>query len=166
MHLVRGFEFPGEPDFGELPVPSHRPGGGLEDLGRFLLAEAAEVAEFHHLGLAGSDAGELFQGFVECEQQAVGSRSGDLGLVETHYRDCASALERAAFSGGINEDPSNQLGNEGEELSAMLPVDASKLEEAQIDFVDEGGGLQAVRRMLVAEVAMRNPAQLRQEQLR
>jgi hypothetical protein len=52
----------------------------------------------------------------------------------------------------VNEDAAHEGGGDGEEVGAGLPVDLLDAGEAEIGFVDEGGGLEGVVGCFAAEV--------------
>jgi hypothetical protein len=66
----------------------------------------------------------------------------------------------------INQDVAHQLCGESEELSAILPVQITLIDEAEIGFVDDSRSLQGVIRALSAHVVMSQTVQLLIDQWR
>jgi hypothetical protein len=60
----------------------------------------------------------------------------------------------------VDQDPPHQPRGHGEEMRTVLPADASAFDEAQIDFVDERGRLEAVPEVLSRHLATSDPMQL------
>ena len=59
----------------------------------------------------------------------------------------------------IHQNPSHQLGRNGEEVGAVLPSHVLVVHQSQVSFVDQSGRLQAVTTALPAHVVGRQPAQ-------
>ena len=60
----------------------------------------------------------------------------------------------------VAEDAAHDCGGDAEEVRAALPGDVLLLDEAEVGFVDEGGGLDGVAGALAAHVVAREPPQL------
>ena len=119
----------------------------MEDGGGFVDGEAAEVAEFDDVGLAGIELGEAGEGGVEEGEVDIGrggveSRSG---LFDDADRDGAAA-------GFIDEDAAHEEGGDSEEVGAAFPLDGGLVEKAEVRFVDEGGGLERCAGRVAAHV--------------
>src|SRR5262249_4586797 len=63
--------------------------------------------------------------------------------------------------GRFNEDPPHGFGCGSEEMAAALPaLGLLYVHQAQVGFVDQGGGLQGLPRLLLGQPVGREPAQL------
>ena len=54
----------------------------------------------------------------------------------------AATLLKSLAADDVNQDPPHQLSSNGEEMSAVLPADASGVDEPDVRLVDERGRLQ------------------------
>ena len=59
----------------------------------------------------------------------------------------------------VDQHPSHQLGRDGEELRAVLPVGVLLIHELEVGLVDERRGLQRVLGPLSPEMRVRDPVQ-------
>ena len=60
----------------------------------------------------------------------------------------------------LHQNAPHQLGRNGEEMSAILPLHALVIHQAHIGFVDQGRGLQAVAGTLTIHVTARQAVEL------
>ncbi len=72
----------------------------------------------------------------------------------------APRFSGAAADGVVDEDAAHRLGCDAEEVRAVAPVNRVLVNEPQICFVDERGGLQGVAGPLARELARGDPLQL------
>lgn len=63
------------------------------------------------------------------------------------------ALLGVAVTGTVAEDTAHHLGGGGIEFQAAVEIDGMLLDEAEVGFVDEGGGLEGVASAFAGEVA-------------
>ncbi len=151
------------------PALRHRPfafdgrGRDAEHGGGFLDREPAEEAQLHDAGL---DLVELFQS-LQCliERQRIDDVDRRLGrhrlrVLERHVHRAAAALVPQLAARVIDEDAPHHLRGDGEEMSAILPVDVALIEQLHVRLVDDGRGLQASLAPLARELPRRERAQL------
>ena len=60
----------------------------------------------------------------------------------------------------VHENPPHHLRGDAEEVRAVLPTRRLPVDEAQVGFVNQGGGLEEVVVALAAHVTAREPVQL------
>lgn len=91
--------------------------------------------------------GEAGEGRVEEAEIDIGRGGVERrsGLFDDADRDSAAA-------GLIDEDAAHEEGGDSEEVGAAFPLDRGLAEEAEVSFVDEGGGLEGCAGGLVAHV--------------
>ena len=129
-------------------------GDTLQDFGGLFDAQPAEEAHLHHLRFAR----------VPCSRQR-GQR-----VVEGHEvtrsdrrrrrrrhraRHAATSAPRLSVVAPrvLHEDTAHGLRRDGKEVGAILPLHARVVDQAQVRFVDEGRGLEAVPGALAPHVA-------------
>lgn len=134
----------------------------MEDLGGFFNREATEVAELDEAGLAGVLLLELVEGEVEIDEQGVGrgvgrGRFGD-GL-DGEF-EMGGALGGFAGAGMIDEDATDHVGGDGEEVGAAGVGGTALINEAEVGFMNKDGGLDGEVGILTGELTARDGAQL------
>jgi hypothetical protein len=140
-----------EPDSGERPVAFYRSWSDGEDGCDLLDGETGEVAELHDAGLAGVFVGEAAEGFVEGENFfGAFVREGE-AFFELDALEAAAAHLGFVGAGAVDEDATHDVGGDADEVFAILPVDVF-FSEAEVGFVDEGGGLEGVVAAFAAHV--------------
>lgn len=119
----------------------------MEDGGGFVDGEAAEVTQFDDVGLAGIELGEAGEGGIEEAEIDIGRGGVErrCGLFDDADRDGAAA-------GFIDEDAAHEECGDAEEVGAAFPFDGGLAKEAEVSFVNEGGGLEGCAGGLVAHV--------------
>ena len=99
------------------------------------------------------------QGVVERDQ--IRSTFGDdQRLVERHQDGAAAALLIAPGTCRVHENPPHVTCSKGKEVSAILPVHVIKVDQPQVDLVDERRRPERVVRPFSPQVVPRAPAQL------
>ena len=116
--------------------------GYAEDLGGFFDAEAGEKTELDGTGLPRIERGERVERIIERDDFTVVRRCGEEGVVEGNAGGDAAALGAVAGTGGIDQHATHHLGGESEELVAVVEGEAGSVDQAQVDLVNESGGLE------------------------
>ncbi len=80
-------------------------------------------------------------------------------FVQRDLNRIAAAFELVPRAGDVHQDAPHQLRGHGEEVRAVLPPHAARIDQAQIGLVDERRGLQRVAGTLSRHVAMREPVE-------
>lgn len=144
-------EFAEEEDAGEGPVAFDGAGRDVEEGGNLFDGEAAEVAQLDDLALAGVEVFEAEEGFIE-EDDVVEFFGGDGEVVvELDALEVAIALQGVVGAGVVDQDAAHDVGGDGDEVLAVVPLGVFA-GEAEVGFVDEGGGLEGVVGALAAHV--------------
>lgn len=73
--------------------------------------------------------------------------------------DVAAAFAGLVAAGVVDQDLAHQVGRDAEEVGAAFPFDAGLVYEAEIGFMDEGGGAEGVFLAFIAHVGAGEPAQ-------
>ncbi len=82
-------------------------------------------------------------------------------FIEIHALRAASTLGVPSGAGIIHQDAAHEPSADREEMSTVVPLDVLNVDEPEIGFVDQRGGLQSVAATLVHQAALRDLAQLR-----
>src|SRR5687767_4966100 len=159
-HSSLPFHLPQQKGAGAPPFAADGVGRDLEDFGRLLDREAAEVAQLDDARLALVNLLQLDERLVERNQLAGPLVRQQRGLVERKRARAAAALLVAARARVVNQDAAHRLRGDGEEVCAVLPADARLTAELEVSLIDECGGLERVPLALAANVVVREPMQL------
>ena len=65
-----------------------------------------------------------------------------------------------AGTGKLHQNPSHQLGRDGKEMGAVLPINLTGIDQSKISLIDEGTGLQDVAGSLPGHVVVSQLVQL------
>jgi hypothetical protein len=157
--LAVSCDFPPEPRFGHAPLSFYCPRRNIQDLTDFFVGQAAKEAQFDDLALARIEGEEIFQRVVERDQIDAPFRGRRERFVEREFVATASAFFRAMGASVIHEDATHHLGGDSEKMGPVLPGGGALIDEAQIRFVDETGGLQRMIRAFPLQILAGEPAQ-------
>lgn len=152
-------EFAVEPGFGEALFAADGSHGDVEGEGGFIEGESAEEAEFDDFGFAGVLEGERIEGVVEGFEVAAAGRGEANDFVEAKPFGTGAAFGAVAFADLIDEDLAHEVGSDAKEVGAAFPVGEFLGDEAEVSFVDEGGGLESGHVALAAEVSVSKAVQ-------
>lgn len=153
MHLLV------KPGAGVGPPTLGSGAGDSEDGSSFFDGEAAEVAQFDEFGFWFVERGESFQGVAYGEKFVVRSRSGDFKFIDIEALLIAAVSEGAFAAGAFDENAAHGFGSGSEKVGAILPGLLIGGDEAEPNFVDQGGGLKSVARRFVRHSVDREFAQ-------
>ncbi len=148
-----------EPGLGEFQIALDGGFGDAERGGGFGLGEAAEIEKFDEIGFARIDPGEVLEGFIEIDQALPGVWRDEDGILEGDFGDGAAPFFTAIGASVIDQDLAHDAGGDGEEMDAVLPVEAGA-EDFEIGFVNETGCVEGAF-VLAAQAAMGEGAELR-----
>ena len=84
----------------------------------------------------------------------------DQRFIEIHRGRAASSLLIAARSRKVDQDPSHELCANGKKMRAILPFDLADTDQAEVGFMNEGGGLKGMSRAFAGHIASRRQVQL------
>src|SRR4029453_2179330 len=93
--------------------------------------------------LHGRDPYSLQSGRYQLTREAT-PNGGYRGLLDLEISHAPTALRGASSTGTFQHDAPHQLGRESEEVSAVLPVHGSLIDELNVGFVNERGRLEGV----------------------
>jgi len=152
-------QFPGEPGPGKVPVAADGARRNLENLDNFFLLQTAEIPQLHDLGLARSHFRERGERVVQGDDRTMPFRRHDGHFIQIHVGRAAASFVRGARAGGVHQDAPHHLRRDSEKLRTLPPLDFGDIDQSQIDFVDQSGGLQRVLPPLAFHVAVSHTAQ-------
>lgn len=148
-----------EPGTGHAPFAVYGGGRDLERRGGFVDGEAAEDEEVDDFDFARVEGFEAFERLLDGEDVGeLGFGLGDAGG-EGDALPVAAALAASALAGVIDEDAAHLAGGHGEEVGAVV-VRSAGAEEAEIGFVDHGGGREGVAGFLRRKIMRREAAEV------
>src|SRR5262245_17864239 len=128
----------------------HRYAQSLSGLGGF---EPGKKAQPNQVGGCRIDQGQLLQRFMEGQQLVVRHRRGEARFRHLHALLQTAALGRLTAAGLVNQDAAHRFGGGGEEVAPAVPVpDLVRAHEPEVGFVDQGGGLQRLPRLLLGQL--------------
>ena len=133
-------------------------GRDLQHLSGLFHTRPPEVAQFHDLPFRRS-IGQSFERIVQLDQVLALFLRPHYGFVERYLGNTASALLVSARAGGIDRNLAHPLGEDREEVGAVLPVDLPGIQQAQVGFVDRRRGLQRAPWAFTVHVPARQAGQ-------
>ena len=143
-HGVR-IDTPVQPAPDELQVAIHCGLGHLHKGSGLFGGAAKEVPEFDELDLVRIDRVQVIQRAVQIDQRLAPDLDPGNLFVQRNVLSTAASLLRDIAPGVIGQDHAHDFGGEGVEVSAIRPVRFLLADQAQIHFVDQGGGLEHTR---------------------
>jgi len=105
--------------------------------------------------LAGIDSFQTFEGFVQGQKLDSPAINADREVGETEFAIGLRSFPRFAGSSLIDKYTPHQPCRYRKKMRSAFPVDATLIDEAEIDFMDQGGGLLAVVIVLPQQVTRR-----------
>src|ERR1019366_5440915 len=143
-----------EPCPGRTPVALHGDSRYFEHFGSLFHAESAKKAHFNNLHLAGIDPRQRVHGVVERHQIRALIATNDGGLFQGDVLNATPAFQ-VVTPRMVYQYAPHQLSRNGEEMGAILPLHALVIHQAQVGFIDQGRGLEAMAGALMSHVAAR-----------
>ena len=148
-----------------LPVASHGAFGQVERLRDLGFGEAAEVAHLDHLAQARVGLAQLLERFVDAQHVVFGRRgAGGDARVQHHVHGIAAAPLGLARAREIDDHRAHHPRGIGEEMMPVLDRQSLRASQAQIRFVDQGGGVEQGHLLVASQLGMGQAAQLFVEQ--
>ncbi len=155
--------------FSELcvkPCPRHGPfafngaGGNAQDLCNLFHSQSAKKSHFDDLLLAGIERRQSAEGIIDGEHadRGIGAKVQRIFDWDDGLPTAAPGTEVGARM--IDEDTTHEMRGNGEKVRAVPEVRFALLDELQVGFVDEGGGLQRVIGAFATHVVRRAAMQL------
>ena len=150
-----------KPSPGHTPITFDRLGGDAQKLRGFLHGQATEVTELHDLCLPRVQLRQSFQGVVQFIPALTFRRmDGRDVFIQGHpLLFLAATLVALAPACIIHEDLPHQMGGNANESATILPIGLLLRDQAEVDFVNQRGGLQGVAATLLAKVVVCQLAQ-------
>lgn len=144
------------------PIAFDGGGGEVEDLGGFFNGEAAEVAQFDEAGFSGETLFELVESAVEVDEGSRiewgGRGGGGLGDFTQGEIETGSALGGGGGTGMVDEDAADEVCGDREEMGAVLEVGVALIDQTEVGFVNELGGLDELPAFFAGQMTACNGA--------
>ena len=128
-------------------------------LGDFSGRQAAEEAHLHHAGLPVVFTGQSVQRVVEGDHDLV-TFGGEIDALIECKLDGGAALGGVTRARMVHENLAHHARRYGEKVGAILVARAAVIHQAQVGFMNQGGGLQRVALRFAAQVTFRDAVQL------
>jgi len=153
-----------QPASDELHFPVHRGLRGPHDLGGLFRRASEEVSELDELNLSRIEGLQVIQSAVEVDHRLSADLHPRNLFVQRNMHRAAASPQGILAAGVIRQNPAHHFGREGIEVRSIHPVHFLLADEAQVDLVNQGGGLQYPRLSLSANICCRNLPQVRVHQ--
>ena len=134
--------------------------GYFHHLCRFFDAQPAKKSQFDHTALALVHLRQPPQRVVQSDQIHVRMGTHDQRFIEIHVGRAATSFLIAARSREVDQDPSHELRANGKKMGAVLPFDLADTDQAEIGFMNQGGGLKGMSRAFAGHITSRRHVQL------
>ena len=120
-------------------------------LGGLLAGQGGKESQFDELGLEGIAGGQLRQGVVEREQFLVLLRGGK--VVEILALPIATVFVGVFAPRSVDENATHRRGSGAEEMLSIRERSLRfRTDQAQVGFVNQGGGVERLSRLFVSEL--------------
>ena len=147
-------QLPQEPVLRELPVPHHGLGGDVQDFRRLLDAQATKETELNDLTLSLVLGRKRPQRVIDGNQVVRRVARDWQVLVERHTLEPTTALLILSRARSIHEHPPHEPSRHREKVRAILPPDATNINEPEVGLVDERRGLENVARTFASHLPL------------
>ena len=148
-----------KPDPGGSPLPFCGCRRDVDHASGFFNRETSEETQFHEPRLPCIQGGESLHRRIQSNQVEVDCLFCSCTLVQEYRDHAATSLGGVAHAGMVHKDLPHHAGGQREEMGSAVPVGRFAVYHAQIDFMDEGSGLQGVITALAGKVLFRHSAQ-------
>ncbi len=151
-----------QPGLGEIPIAPDGARRDLQNRDDFLIRQSAEITQLDHLGLTRCQAGRTRLEHRR-ERESSGRRSAERMADSSRFTlsGMPPRFWGPARASGVDENAPHHLRRDRKKLGARLPFDIGHVHQTQVDFVDEGGGLEGISRDFVLHVAAGHETQFR-----
>jgi hypothetical protein len=119
----------------------HRSRSNFQYFRNLLQGEAGKEAHFYNSALARVDFGETYKSIIEGYDVYIFSAGHHGPFVEGELADAGTAFDRTVAAGIVDKNLAHQLGGNGKEMSAALPLGTAHPYEAKVRLMDQRGAL-------------------------
>ena len=161
MRLLKGIrrragQFATEPGPGDTPITLDGLGRNAQNLRGFLHGQTAEVAELYDLRLPRVQLRQPLQGVIQFlpALRFRGTDGRHIFIQRYALLIVAATFVALAPTSIVDQDLPHQVGGDSNESAAILPISLLLRNQPEVDFVNQGSGLQGVAITLLAEVVM------------
>src|ERR1019366_5593631 len=152
-------DFRDEPPSRQPPVPGDRSLRNIQHCRRLLHAQSAKVTKLDDFRLAWVRIFQFVERVVQNQEIAVFADTQVGNVAELDAAEAAAVLGGCAFAGRVHQYPSHDLGAHRKEVSFAVSRDILPVDQAQVDFVNQVGGLQSLSFALALHERPRHAAQ-------
>src|SRR5678815_4423809 len=159
------FYFTQKPYLGHFPFAPDRVDRGPESFSGLLETQSAEKPQLYDLALTRIDSGQRCQRIIKPYQIRSGILRDNERFVERDTQCATAALLVLMSSRVIHKNAAHYPCRDREEVGAILPVDPSDIDQANVSLVKERRGLQCVIGTLVGHITVGESVQVRVQHL-
>src|SRR5262245_16433667 len=131
-----------------------------ESLSRLFHAQPAEKAQLHHPALARIDLRERVERLIERQQTFVALFADHHRLIERNLQRGAAPLTTAMLAREVYQYLTHQTRSRRKEMPAVFQPYPIGVDQPQVSFVNERGGLHGLPGSFTAHITLRQPPQL------
>ncbi len=133
-----------KPCTGSRPIPLHRSRSNFQHLRNLLQGEPRKEAQFYDSALARVHFGEMVERLIEGEDINILSAGHHRRVLEGELADTAPAFRGAVAAGIVDKNLAHELGGNGKEMSAALPLGTAHPDQAKVRLMHQRGALKGV----------------------
>ena len=130
-----------KPCTGSRPIPLHRSRSNFQYLRNLLQGEPSKEAQFYNSALARVDFGQTYKSIIEGYDVDIFSAGHHHPFVEGQLGDTGTAFRRTVAAGIVNKNLAHELGGNGKEMSAALPLGTAYPDQAKVRLMHQRGAL-------------------------
>jgi len=130
-----------KPCAGSRPIPLHRSRSNFQYLRNLLQGEPSKEAQFYNSALARVDFGQTYKSIIEGYDVDIFSAGHHHPFVEGQLGDTGTAFRRTVAAGIVNKNLAHELGGNGKEMSAALPLGTAYPDQAKVRLMHQRGAL-------------------------
>ena len=123
--------------------------GQAKNFGGFRSGHADEETQLDDLGLNGTVRGQPVKRVADGQEMVLVGRQGEVNVFNIHSLQAATVTLGKFAPGVVNQEMAHGFGGGGEEMGAIFKSRVFTANEAQPDFMHQGGRLERVTRRAV-----------------
>jgi hypothetical protein len=148
-------EFTKQPDLREFPIAHDRIGRHLQYFRSLLNRETAKEPQLDNLGFSRIDGIQGAEGIIDGDDVSALITVYCRRCFKRHEVNIATSLLVSPGPGMVYEHAPHQLSGNSQEMGAILPANAGRLDQFLVSFMNYGGSLKRVAGTFPAHVGAR-----------
>jgi len=145
-------DFAAQETFGEFPIPRDRFWRHIQRFRRVFHAQAAEIAQLDHFGLARIRRRQRLERIIERDDFLRRSADHRESFIDFDHLDFAAALGRFPAAGMVHQNVTHRFGRDAEKMRAAVPILIGAGGEFEISLMDDRCCLERVSGALLIHV--------------